>query len=89
MTGLKRYEEALQAYDKALSASAGKLKLQAVFSSFWEAKGAAFASLKRYEEALAAYDEAIRLAPCAFHRGWVTEHKKLVLETMKRGARQE
>jgi len=89
LVGLNRYEEALQAYDEALRVSGEKLELQAVFCYLWEAKGAAFASLKRYEEALAAYDEAIRLAPFAFHRDLVTEHKKQVLKTMQQEARQE
>jgi tetratricopeptide (TPR) repeat protein len=50
---LKRYEEALQNYDRALS-----LKTNA--SIVWHNKGITLSKLKRYEQAISAYDKAIK-----------------------------
>jgi tetratricopeptide (TPR) repeat protein len=50
---LKRYEDALQAYDKAIN-------IHTSDSSQWQNKGITLANLTRYEEAIAAYDNAIK-----------------------------
>lgn len=51
-----RYEEALQAYDKAI-------ELKPDFSSAWLNKGNALGKLGRYEKALQTYDKVIELSP--------------------------
>jgi tetratricopeptide (TPR) repeat protein len=48
---LKRYEEALQAYNR----------IQEADSPVWHNKGITLANLKRYEQAIAAYDKAIQI----------------------------
>ncbi len=53
---LKRYEEALAAYDQAI-------RLDPNYAGAYNGRGIALGELKRYEEALAAFDQAIRLAP--------------------------
>jgi len=53
---LKRYEEALAAYDQALRLDPNKARA-------YGNKGNALANLKRYEEALAVFDQALRLDP--------------------------
>src|SRR5947209_2479826 len=54
---LKRYEESVTAYDRAIQASAHP------DARYHYGKASALRKLKRYEESLAAYDEAIRLNP--------------------------
>src|SRR5260370_1268376 len=53
---LKRYEEALAAYEQAI-------RLDPNFANAYNGKGIALYGLKRHEEALAAYEQAIRLDP--------------------------
>ena len=50
-TGLKRYDEAFAAYDKAVA-------LKPDLAGAWFGRGNAFTALKRYDEAFAAYDKA-------------------------------
>ena len=54
---LKRYEESVTAYDRAIQASAHP------DARYHYGKASALRKLERYEESLAAYDEAIRLNP--------------------------
>jgi tetratricopeptide (TPR) repeat protein len=54
--GLKRYEEALAAFEQAI-------RLDPNDASTYHGKGIALGGLKRYEEALAAFEQAIRLDP--------------------------
>ena len=56
---LGRYEEALQAIDKAL-------ELNPDYSDAWYNKGVALRKLGRYEEALQAIDKALKLKPDDF-----------------------
>jgi len=56
LNGLKRYEEALAAYEQAI-------RLDPNYTYAYLFKGNALSDLKRYEEALAAYEQAIRLDP--------------------------
>jgi uncharacterized protein YjbI with pentapeptide repeats len=56
LADLKRYEEAIAAYDQAL-------RLNPNDAAVYTSKGIALANLKRYEEAIAAYDQAHRLNP--------------------------
>ncbi len=53
---LKRYEEALSAYEQAI-------RLDPTFGIAYTGKGNVLNTLERYEEALAAYEQAIRLNP--------------------------
>jgi protein O-GlcNAc transferase len=53
---LKRFEEALGCYDKALA-------LKPEWAEAWLGRGNVFNELKRYEEAFAAYDKALALKP--------------------------
>ncbi len=53
---LKRYEEAIQAYDRVLAIDPNN-------SSAWNNKGCALNSLDRYEEAIQAYDRALAIDP--------------------------
>ena len=53
---LGRYEEALEAFDKAL-----EIKPDDIIS--WNAKGLALDNLSRYEEALEAFEKALRIQP--------------------------
>jgi tetratricopeptide (TPR) repeat protein len=56
LQGLKRYEEAVTHYDKALS-------LNPEFAAAWSNKGNTLNELKRYDEALAHFDKALGLNP--------------------------
>src|SRR6516162_11175830 len=51
-----RYEEALAAYDKALSIKPGS-------AGAWLGRGNVYLDLKRYDEAFAAYDKALSIEP--------------------------
>jgi tetratricopeptide (TPR) repeat protein len=53
---LKRYQEALEAYDQAIH-------LDPNYAMTYNNKGTSLNRLKRYEEALAAIEQAIRLNP--------------------------
>ncbi|MEO9028848.1 MAG: tetratricopeptide repeat protein [Ktedonobacteraceae bacterium] len=71
---LKRYEEALDAYNRAIA-------LDPNFANAYNNKGAALNGLKRYEEALDAYNRAIALDPNfanAYH------NKGIALRNLKR-----
>jgi predicted O-linked N-acetylglucosamine transferase (SPINDLY family) len=59
---LKRYEEAIAHYDKALS-------LKPDYHEAWSNKGVTLNDLKRYEEAIAHYDKALSLKPAS---DWVS-----------------
>ena len=54
MGELKRYDEAIAFYDKALS-------IESDHSEVWSNKGNALGELKRYDEAIAHYDKALSL----------------------------
>ncbi|MCX6674748.1 MAG: tetratricopeptide repeat protein [Methanothrix sp.] len=56
LTSLGRYDEALQAYDRAL-------EMDSQMVGAWHNKGHALNSLGRYDEALQAYDKAIQIDP--------------------------
>ena len=60
---LKRHDEALAAYDKALA-------LNPNFAGAWHGRGNALNELKRYDEALRAYEKALTLAP-ALAEAWL------------------
>lgn len=53
---LKRYDEAIEAYDKALA-------LKSPLAEAWFGRGNVLRELKRYDEAFAAYDQALTLKP--------------------------
>ncbi len=56
LTELKRYDEALEAYDQALA-------LQPIYAWAWARKGRTLRLLERYPDALACYEEALRIQP--------------------------
>ncbi|MGQ4650151.1 tetratricopeptide repeat protein [Lyngbya aestuarii] len=56
---LKRYQAALDAYDKAVA-------IRPEYAEAWHGQGNTLSSLKRYEEALDAYDKAIQIQPDYF-----------------------
>jgi Flp pilus assembly protein TadD len=56
LRNLKRYEEALAAFEQAI-------RLDPNHAVYYNEKGLALYDLKRYEEALAAFEQAIRLDP--------------------------
>lgn len=74
LTELKRYDEALAAYDRAIG-------LQQDNALAWARKGRALRLMERYEEALAACDRALEIFP---RYGWAWRGKGLVLERMGR-----
>ncbi len=53
---LKRYEEAIGKYDRAVELEAG-------YSWTWKNRGDALCELKRYEEAIESYDRVVELEP--------------------------
>jgi protein O-GlcNAc transferase len=53
---LKRYDEAITHYDKALS-------LKPNYAEAWSNKGNTLNELKRYDEAITHYDKALSLKP--------------------------
>lgn len=53
---LRRYEEAIACYDKAL-------EIDANYAYPWYNKGNSLAKLERYEEAIACYDNALTVSP--------------------------
>ena len=56
LSELGRYEEALEAYDRAI-------ELQPDYALIWWYKGVVLNELGRYEEALESYDRIIELKP--------------------------
>ncbi len=56
LRGLKRYQEALAAYEQAI-------RLDPNYAPAYKGKGNALHDLKRYQEALVAYEQAIHLDP--------------------------
>ena len=60
---LKRYEKALDAYDKALA-------VKSDLAEAWLGRGIIFCDLGRYDEAFAAYDKALALKP-DFVEAWL------------------
>ena len=56
LNDLKRHEEALASYDKAIA-------LKPDYAEAYNNRGTALNDLKRHEEALASYDKAIALKP--------------------------
>ena len=58
---LDRYEESVEAYDKAIEASIENA--ENVDARFYYGKASALRKLQRYEESLQAYDESIRINP--------------------------
>jgi tetratricopeptide (TPR) repeat protein len=56
LNDLKRYDEALTHYDKALS-------LKPDYAEAWSNMGNTLSNLKRFDEALAHYDKALSIKP--------------------------
>ncbi|GIU71488.1 MAG: hypothetical protein KatS3mg003_0967 [Candidatus Nitrosocaldaceae archaeon] len=56
LTKLQRYEEAIEAYNKAL-------EINPNYAEAWNNKGYALAKLQRYEEAIEAYNKALEINP--------------------------
>jgi tetratricopeptide (TPR) repeat protein len=71
---LKRYEEAIAHYDKALS-------LKPDYADGWSNKGSALHELKRHEEALAHHGKVLSLKP-DYAEGWL--NKGMMLQELKR-----
>jgi predicted O-linked N-acetylglucosamine transferase (SPINDLY family) len=71
---LKRYDEAIAHYDKALS-------LKPDYAEAWINKGFTLHEHKRYDEALAHYDKALSLKP-DYAEGW--SNKGITLNELKR-----
>jgi tetratricopeptide (TPR) repeat protein len=65
---LKHYDDALQAYDYALTKRSGSFS-EITPAVLWRNKGAVYQSQRHYDEALAAYDRAIALDG-AFASAW-------------------
>jgi len=53
---LKREEEAIASYDRAIS-------INADYTAAWYGRGRALETLERYQEAIACFDQVIRLNP--------------------------
>ena len=71
---LKRYDEAIVHYDKALG-------LKPEYAEAWSNKGVTLHELKRYDEAIAHYDKALSLKP-GFAEAW--SNKGVTLNEFKR-----
>jgi tetratricopeptide (TPR) repeat protein len=54
--GLRRYDDALRSYDKAI-------EIDPNFADAWYYRGLALSKLDRYNEAIASYEMAIRIDP--------------------------
>ncbi len=74
LTELKRFDEALAAYDRAIA-------LQPDNALAWARKGRALRLMERYDEGLAAYERALDIFP---RYGWAWRGKGLVLERLNR-----
>jgi tetratricopeptide (TPR) repeat protein len=74
LRNLKRYEEALAAYEQAI-------RLDPNFADAYYNKGIALNELKRHEEALAAYEQAIHLNP---NDAYAYNGKGIALRDLKR-----
>ena len=77
LKGLKRYAEALAAYEQALA-------LDPKFVNAWNGKGAVLTDQKRYAEALPAYEQALTLDP-RYVTGW--KNKAIALRGLGRRQR--
>jgi tetratricopeptide (TPR) repeat protein len=81
---LKRYEEAIAAYDQAI-------RLDPNSAMAYNNKGFALYNLKRYKEAIAAYDQAIRLDPnyalAYYNKGLALERLRKKTEAQQARAR--
>jgi predicted O-linked N-acetylglucosamine transferase (SPINDLY family) len=71
---LKRFDEAIAHYDKALS-------LKPDYAEAWSNKGVSLHELKRFDEAIAHYDKALSLKP-DYVEGWA--NKGVSLKELKR-----
>jgi hypothetical protein len=71
---LKRFDEAIAQYDKALS-------LKPDYHEAWTNKGVTLHELKRFDEAIAQYDKALSLKP-DYHEAWT--NKGVTLHELKR-----
>jgi len=60
---LKRYKEAIAAYEKAI-------QLKPEYAEAWNGEGKTFYDLKKYKEALDAYDKAIQIQP-EYLEAWI------------------
>lgn len=76
LTELGRYEEALVAYDQAITQ-------QPDLSWAWARKGRTLRLLERYDDALACYDKALELQP---RYAWAWNGKGVILERLNRVA---
>lgn len=71
LAGLKKYEQAIASYDKALEISPGAIFVDRVeprakvedYSLWWFNRGTALVDLERYEEALESLDKSIKIKP--------------------------
>ena len=71
---LKRFEDALASYDKAIA-------LKPDYAEAYNNRGNALKDLKRFEEALASYDKAIALKPdCEFLYGELVHTKMMICD---------
>ena len=69
----QRYEQAIDAYDKAI-------ELKPEYHESWYGRGIALESWKQYEKAIASYDKAIQLKP-DYHEAWYS--RGIALESWK------
>jgi tetratricopeptide (TPR) repeat protein/tRNA A-37 threonylcarbamoyl transferase component Bud32 len=74
LTELRRYEEAIEAYNAALT-------LQPRYAWAWARKGRTLRLLYRHEEALVAYERALELDP---RYAWAWRGKGMILERLDR-----
>jgi tetratricopeptide (TPR) repeat protein len=74
LSNLKRYDEALASYDRAL-------ELDANYQWAWASRGNVLDNLKRYDEALVSYDRALELDP---NDPWDWRKRGNVLNNLKR-----
>jgi len=75
---MRRYEDALTSYGRALA-------LQANYPEAWSNRGATLYELKRHDEALASYDRAIALQPDFPEAHWNAASLRLLTGDFERG----
>ena len=71
LAGLKKFDQAIASYDKALQISPGAIFVDRVeprsqakdYYLWWFNRGTALVDLKRYEEAIASLDQSIKIKP--------------------------